>query len=393
MLLKYNLFVICPPAGGLWFVFFYFMFKRIFIFDWVLVTAVLFLTGMSLLALYGISAAGFKDQNIIVKQLVFLFMGIGVMAYFSRTDYHYFRSYSRIIYFITILVLIAVLLFGSRARGTSGWLGFGFLTVQPVEFAKIALVIFLASFISSKKMILGEIVQLITSMILTAGIVFLVIKQPDFGSAMVLLGIWLGMILLSGINKKAFAILVSASMLLGAAAWFNLADYQKARVMNFVNPELDIKGSGYNVFQSIVAVGSGGIMGQGIGRGSQSQLNFLPESHTDFIFATLTEELGFFGAIIILFLYGIVFFRIRKIALLAPDNFGYLVTSGIMIMFFLQATVNIGMNIGIVPVTGIPLPFLSYGGSSLVACFAAIGIILNIYNKRTIADSRIIQSY
>lgn len=353
----------------------------------------LFLAGISLLALYGISAAGFKDSIIIWKQLSFLFFGIAAMAFFARTDYHYLHSYSRWIYFITIFFLILVLLFGSRIRGTSGWLGVGIFSVQPVEFAKVAIIIFLASFISSKKMILGEISQLVVSLILVMAVVFLVIKQPDFGSAMVILGIWIGMTLLSGINKKVLIILLSIGILFTASTWFYLADYQKARIASFVNPKSDIQGSGYNVFQSIVAVGSGGITGKGIGQGSQSQLNFLPESHTDFIFATITEELGFFGSIMILFLYAVIFYRMKKIANLAPDNFGYLLSSGVMIMIFLQLSVNIGMNIGLVPVTGIPLPFLSYGGSSLLACFLVLGIILNIYNKRTIADSRIVQSY
>ena len=353
----------------------------------------MFLTGISLLALYGISAAGFKEANIIWKQLSFTFVGIVAMAFFSRVDFHYLRSYSRPIYFITIMVLILVLLMGNKVHGTVGWFGFGIFSIQPVEFAKIALVIFLASFISSKKMILGEIVQLVASLVLTGIIIFLVVKQPDFGSAMVLIGIWAGMALLSGINKKIIAVLFVIGLIFGTITWFNLADYQKARIASFVNPELDIKGSGYNVFQSIVAVGSGGMTGKGIGQGSQSQLNFLPESHTDFIFATVTEELGFLGSMMILFLYAVLFYRIRKIAVLAPDNFGYLVASGIMIMFFIQLLINIGMNIGLVPVTGIPLPFLSYGGSSLVACFVAVGIILNIYNKRTIADSKVMQSY
>ena len=369
------------------------MFKKTFIFDWVLVAAVLFLTGISLLALYGISAAGLKETGIIWKQLISVFLGIGAMAFFSRVDYHYLRAYSRPIYFITVVVLILVLLVGNIVHGTSGWLGFGVFKIQPVEFAKIALIVFLASFISSKKMILGEIVQLVISLALTAVIIFLVIKQPDFGSAMVLLGIWIGMAFLSGINKKIIIILLSIGILVGAATWFRLADYQKSRIESFANPELDIKGSGYNVFQSIVAVGSGGMTGKGIGQGSQSQLNFLPESHTDFIFSTVTEELGFLGAMLVLFLYGVLFYQLRKIALLSPDNFGYLVASGIMIMLFIQFLVNVGMNIGLVPVAGIPLPFLSYGGSSLIACFSAIGIALNIYNKRTIADSKVMLSY
>jgi len=369
------------------------MFKKNFIFDWVLVASVLFLSGISLLALYGISAAGFKEQGIIWKQLVYVILGIAAMIFFARVDYHYLRSYSRPIYFITILFLIAVLFLGSTSHGTSGWLNFGFFNVQPIEFAKIALIIFLASFISSKKMVLGEMVRLFASVVLTIVIIFLVIKQPDLGGAMILLAIWLGMLLLSGINKKTFFIIFSVGILLSAASWFFLADYQKARIANFVNPQLDIKGSGYNVFQSIIAVGSGGITGKGIGQGSQSQLNFLPESHNDFIFATITEELGFFGSMLILFLYAIILYRLKNIASLAPDNFSYLVICGIMIMLFFQLLVNIGMNMGLAPVVGVTLPFLSYGGSSILVCFIAIGIALNVYNKRTISDSKVVQSY
>ncbi len=369
------------------------MFRKIFIFDWVLVASALLLSGISLLALYGISAAGFREEGIIWKQMSFVCFGIVAMIFFARADYHYLKSYSRLIYFITILFLIAVLFLGSTVHGTSGWLNFGIFNIQPVEFAKIALIIFLASFISSKKIILGEMVQLFVSMILTFIIIFLVIKQPDLGSAMVLLAIWLGMLILSGINKKAFFIIFSIGILLCVSSWFYLVDYQKARIVSFVNPQLDIRGSGYNVFQATVAVGSGGITGKGVGQGSQSQLKFLPESHNDFIFAAITEELGFFGSMLILFLYAVVFFRLKNIASLAPDNFGYLVVSGIMIMLFFQTLVNIGMNIGLVPVVGITLPFLSYGGSSILACFIAIGIALSIYNNRTVADSRIVQSY
>jgi rod shape determining protein RodA len=340
-----------------------------------------------------ISAAGFEEREIIWKQLAYVILGIAAMVFFARIDYHYLRSYSRPIYLFAILLLIAVLFVGSVAHGTSGWLNFGIFYVQPIEFAKIALIIFLASFISSKKMVLSEMVRLFTSVVLTIVIIFLVIKQPDLGGAMILMAIWLGMLLLSGINKKTFFIILGAGILLSASSWFFLAGYQKSRIISFVNPQSDIEGSGYNVFQSITAIGSGGITGKGIGQGSQSQLNFLPESHNDFIFATITEELGFFGSMLILFIYAVMFYRLKIIASLAPDNFGYLVVCGIMVMLFFQVVVNIGMNMGLAPVVGITLPFLSYGGSSILVCFIAIGVALNIYNKRTISGSKVVQSY
>jgi rod shape determining protein RodA len=164
--------------------------------------------------------------------------------------------------------------------------------------------------------------------------------------------------------------------------WTSLSGYQKDRINNLVRPGIDPQGSGYNVIQSIVSVGSGGLIGRGMGHGSQSQLNFLPEKHNDFIFAVVAEELGLFGSMLVLFLFGVIFYRIKVIAVEAPDNFGYLLALGILIMFFIQLVVNVGMNIGIAPVTGISLPFLSYGGSFLVVVFAALGLLLNIHSKK-----------
>lgn len=342
------------------------------------------LLGIGLTVLYSISNAqgGNFSSSIFWKQATFAFLAVLVMIFFCLTNYHYLRSYSTSIYFGTLLILLVVLIFGQTIRGTSGWIGFGFFNVQPVEIAKISLVIFLASFISQKRMELGEGGRLVASFVLTSIMLFLVIKQPDFGSAMVLLSVWAGMIFVSGISKKLiFAVAFSAAVFL-SIGWFQLADYQKNRIVSFVDPTRDPQGAGYNVRQSVIAVGSGGMVGKGIGHGSQSQLNFLPEKHTDFIFASIAEELGYLGSISVIALFGIIFYRIRRIAYTASDNFGYLVAVGIAITFFVQVFINIGMNMGIVPVTGIPLPFLSYGGSSLLSVFAAVGILVNIYSKR-----------
>ena len=183
-------------------------------------------------------------------------------------------------------------------------------------------------------------------------------------------------------------------LILLTVTWFLLADYQKARLLNVVKPETDPQGTGYNVIQSMIAIGSGGPLGKGIGHGSQSQLNFLPEKHTDFIFAVIVEEIGLIGSFFILFLYGTLLYRMKKISDFSQDNFSYLVIAGVMIMFTIQILINVGMNIGIVPVTGIPLPFLSYGGSSLIISFASVGIILGIYKrKKTILKTKVVQSY
>lgn len=364
-------------------------------FDWMLLACVALLSIVGVLALYSISVA---DNNgvadVFSKQLLFVGIGLSAMFLFSSFNCYYFRLHSTTIYFLTLLVLLIVLLFGSTIRGTSGWIGIGSFHVQPVELAKLSLIIFLASFISQKKYQLGAAMQLIVSFVLTSVMIFFVLKQPDVGSAVILAGIWMGIILVSGINKKHFIILILAGLAVFITAWFFLADYQKARIMNVINPGIDPQGSGYNVIQSMVAMGSGGVFGKGIGHGSQSQLNFLPERHTDFIFAVIVEESGLVGSLFVLFLYAGILYRMKNIAYFSRDNFSYLLIAGIMVMFALQLAINVGMNVGIVPVTGIPLPFLSYGGSSLVTSFIAVGIVLGIYRRgRTVLKSQVSQSY
>jgi len=359
------------------------MFSKLLKFDWALIAVSFLLLSVGLTALYSISTANPSgDFDIFAKQLLFATLGISLMFFFAFTDYHYLKSYSLAIYLAALLILGAVLLWGESTRGTSGWIGIGPFNLQPVEISKLALIISLSGFISKNKTKIGKAGIIFYSFILTAAAFFLVFRQPDFGSAMVLAGIWLGMAIISGINWKHFTGLLLTGILIITVGWFFLADFQKARITNLINPESDPQGSGYNVIQSVVAVGSGGIWGKGIGHGSQSQLNFLPEKHTDFIFAAITEELGIAGAFFVIFLFLFLLYRIKKIAATAADNFGYLLAAGIMIMLFSQIAVNIGMNIGIVPVTGIPLPFLSYGGSSLVMVFVAVGILSNVYLNR-----------
>jgi rod shape determining protein RodA len=302
--------------------------------------------------------------------------------FFAFYDYRAIRRWSTPLYFLSIIFLIAVILWGSTIRGTTGWLGFGMFHVQPVEIVKIIMIIFLAGFFSKKKNQLSLTVRIIASVILVLVPVILILLQPDFGSAAVIVAIWAVMLVMSGINLKNFSILVISGLLVSFSTWFVLKDYQKDRLVNFVNPERDPRGSGYNVLQSIVAVGSGGIWGKGLGHGSQSQLNFLPEKHTDFIFAVISEELGFFGATATLILLALVLYRIKETARFSRDNFGFLVSIGIMGAVFFQIIVNVGMNLGVMPVAGVPLPFLSYGGSSLVSTLASMGIVQSVYMRR-----------
>jgi rod shape determining protein RodA len=304
------------------------------------------------------------------------------MFFLTTIDYRHIGRFSTPIYFLSALALLLVALFGRTVRGTAGWIELGPFQFQPVEAAKIALIVFLASFIAKKSSELGEWVRIIASFILSAILVFLVLRQPDLGSALVLSAVWVGMILVSGIRLKHVTVLFFLAVVVVSSGWFFLEDYQRSRIEAFIDPESDPLGSGYNVLQSMIAVGSGGFFGKGLGYGSQSQLNFLPEKHTDFLVAVIAEELGLLGMGAVLFVYGVLLYRIRKIAESARDNVGYLICIGSFSYFLFQILVNVGMNVGALPVTGLPAPFLSYGGSSLLSSFIVLGLLQSIYRRR-----------
>lgn len=358
-----------------------FLSRQLSRFDWLLLAATFFLLGTGLLALYSFSAT-LSGNSFFIRQSIFALIGIASMLFVATLDYRHIARWSTPLYFSTLLILLLILFIGEPVRGTVGWLSFGVFQIQPVEFAKLVLIIFLASFISKKHSELGEWTRLIASLFLSASMIFLVLRQPDLGSSLVLGFIWLSMILVSGIRWKHFLVLSLLGILLMAGSWFLLAPYQKDRIENFWNPALDPQGSGYNVLQSIIAVGSGGFSGKGIGHGSQSELNFLPEKRTDFIFAVIAEELGLTGGILLILVYAFFLYRVKRIGDLAPDNTGYLIAVGILSMFFFQIAVNIGMNMGLLPVTGLPAPLLSYGGSSLLSVFLALGLLFSIYRFR-----------
>lgn len=351
--------------------------------DWVLLSSVFLLITIGLITLYSMSS--FEEGqglDYFSKQLIAVGIGIFLMLFFSFFDYRVLISYSTKLYFGAILILLGLLVWGVTVRGTTGWIKLGLFNLQPVEVTKLIMIIFLASFLAVKKTYFSITVRVMASIVLISVPIILIMQQPDFGSSVIIMGIWLIMIFVSGMNKRTVAGLVIFGVIASSSGWFMLRDYQKERLINFVNPEQDPLGSGYNVIQSIIAVGSGGMWGKGLGHGSQSQLNFLPEKHTDFIFAVFAEEFGFFGSAVVLGLFSILFYRIKEAARLARDNFGYLMAVGVSAMLFFQVLVNIGMNIGIAPVTGVPLPFLSYGGSSMIVVLASVGLIQSIYIRR-----------
>lgn len=369
------------------------MIQKFFSFDLITFFTIILLVGFGVVAIGSIFLYGDGGNEVFSRHIIYVVIGLLSFLAFSLVDYTIFRSYSTYLYFFSIGLLVATLFFGTTLRGTSGWLDLGFVSFQPVEIVKIFMIIFLAHFISEKRGELGEVASIIVSFILVSIVSFLVLLQPDFGSAVVLYGVWFCMIFVSGIKKRYLLSFVVLGSLFAIIAWSFFAPYQRARIVNFLHPELDPQGTGYNVLQSIIAVGNGGMFGQGFGHGSQSQLNFLPEKHTDFIFATIAESAGFFGSLILLVLFGVLFSRFYFIAGQSRDAFGYFLVVGVMALFLIHVLINIGMNIGVMPVTGIPLPLVSYGGSSLVSFLIGCGLVMSVYLRREVTMKNYIESY
>jgi rod shape determining protein RodA len=352
-------------------------------FDWFIIAALLLLISFGLIEIYSVALGrGGLDLINFNKQIIFVGIGLAAMLFFSFIDYYFLRSLSRYFFWGGVLLLIAVLLFGETVRGTKGWFNvFGF-SLQPVEFIKIILIIFLADYFSSLATKVKTSRHFLVSLGFTAIFAVLVMLQPDFGSALILLGIWLVLIIAADFNLKYFLIIALSVLVLFVSAWFLFfQDYQKERIMNFVSPNSDALDSGYNISQSVIAIGSGGIMGKGVGFGSQSQLKFLPEAQNDFIFAVIAEELGFLGVMLVLFFYSLLFWRVFRVIRHASNDFAIYFLIGAMGLIFIQMFINIGMNLGIMPVVGLSLPFISYGGSSLLSLMIIMGIMQNIIIK------------
>ena len=344
-------------------------------FDFLLFGSVVLLVVIGLTAIYSVSLSSENpDFTNFKKQLVYFGLGLIFILILSAINFSAFRLYSRYVYLGSIILLILVLFFGSTVRGTTGWFNFIGLRFQPVEIAKIGLLLFLARFFANRFHQFNQAKHIVVSLVGTMILVFLVLLQPDVGSASVLFGIWVLLMIISGVRLRYVATMLVSLALIVLLLWtFAFADYQKNRVLTFLNPELDPLGSGYNVTQAIIAVGSGNLMGRGLGFGSQSQLKFIPESQTDFVFAVVAEELGLLGVSLMLALWVLIFYRLIQSAKKARVDFGMYFLIGICCLFFIHLLVNVGMNMGLLPVTGISLPFTSYGGSFMIACFILIG--------------------
>jgi rod shape determining protein RodA len=355
-------------------------------FDWILFFPILLLSTFGLIEIYSI-ALGQETVNLanFYKQLLFIGIGIILLISLSFLDYRIIRDYSNYLYIGGILLLAGVLIFGSTVRGATSWFNFGGFGFQPVELVKLILIIFLAKYFSSKQAKTKPWKQLLASGIGSMILIFLVFLQPDFGSALILFAIWLFMLVAAGFDKKYFFIIGLIGVITLGFLWnFSFQDYQKERIMTFLNPASNPLEQGYNISQAIIAVGAGGIVGRGIGFGSQSQLKFLPEAHNDFIFAVIAEELGLVGVLLAISFFSIFFFRCLINVKKLDNDFGAYFILGGAGLIFIEMFINIGMNIGLLPVVGISLPFISYGGSAIITKFALVGIMQNIIIKSKI---------
>jgi len=348
--------------------------------DWILTTTVLLLVLVGLLSIYSIG----QDTNLQIfeRQLLYVALGLFLMFIFALLDYRVFRDNNFILlglYFFSLLLLAGVLLVGKEIRGVSSWFRLGQWGFEPVELMKVVLILILAKYFSLRHVEVYRLRHLIISGLYVIFPLILILLQPELGYVLVIILIWLAIVVVAGIKLKHLLLLTLISIIIFSLGWFFLLkDYQKERITSFLSPYSDPLGRGYNIIQSIIAVGSGKLFGQGLGHGTQSQLNFLPEQHTDFIFATIAEEWGFLGSAFLLILFGILFYRLIKISLNSSNNFARLFSIGLATMFLIQVIINIGMNIGLLPIVGIPLPFVSYGGSSMIISFIGLGIIQSI---------------
>lgn len=342
-----------------------------------LLTITLLLVVFGLAALYSFALnVDHPNFSFLYKQTAYLAAGAVLIFLLMRFDYRWLAGVHWTLYGLGLLSLIAVLVFGRTVRGTTGWFEIAGFQLQPVEFVKIIMTVVLAKYFSDHADDLDRWRTMIVSGLIAAVPAGLVMIQPDLGSAVILIGIWLGLLVALPVPPRRLLVLAAAGALIAVVGWLAvLQPYQKNRVLDFFSPGRDRLGSGYNVQQAMTAIGSGQWFGRGLGLGPQSQLNFLPERHTDFIFASIAEELGLVGTSAMLALFGLFFWRLYRLVRLSRDNFSILLATALVLVLFIQTAINIGMNLGLFPVTGIPLPFVSYGGSSLLSSLLIVGLV------------------
>lgn len=352
--------------------------------DLVVLVSTLVLVAIGLTVLYssGLKAAQVTSQLDTSRQFLYALAGLAVMLFFARLDYRVLRNYSLLLYIAMIASLVAVDAFGATRLGATRWISIGFFQFQPSEFAKPMLAIVLAQHFARHYDNINELRYWGGSLLYLALPVLLVLAQPDLGTGMVFVAIWFAMAVAARVRWQYLAGLVGSVVVMIPLIIPRLKPYQQQRITTFLDPTANPATTGYNVNQAIIAVGSGGWFGQGLGSGSQSQGNFLPSQHTDFIFAVLAEKLGFFGGLLTLGAFLLLVLRSFWVSTMAPDKFGGLLAVGMASMLLFHVFINVGMNLGIMPVTGIPLPFISAGGSSMLVSMFAVGVIQSVFMRR-----------
>lgn len=354
------------------------MIKHFKKFDWMLVITTLLLAGIGLISIYSISL-GKGDFLNFKKQIIFLGISFVAMIILSFFDWRSFKENPYLIlaiYFICIVLLAGLFFIAPEIRGVKSWYKIGLISFDPIGLMTITLIVLLAKFFSMRHVEMYKLRHIFLSGIYVFVPFILIARQPDLGSALILLALWLGVLVISGIKLRHFLVLVAIGVIIFSLSWsLFLKDYQKQRIVSFLAPQVETLGINWSQTQSKIAIGSGGLWGKGFAKGSQTQSGFLSEPYTDFIFSVIAEEFGLIGVSIILVLFGILIWRIMKIAITAKFNIPRLFAFGFATVLFFQIFIHIGMNLGILPVIGLSLPLVSYGGSSLLSIFIGIGLL------------------
>jgi rod shape determining protein RodA len=345
--------------------------------DWFLFAAALAISILGLLTMRSFSA----ENSFFEKQIIWICVAVGVFFLSTLIDYGFLRRTPIVVglYSFVIFTLGLIFLFGAVVKGAQNRFSLGFFAIQPADPAKLILVLLLSKYFARRHIQIKHVRHIVLSGAYAFILFAFVFLQPDLGSGIIIFSIWFGLVLVAGLSWKHLAVLLISGVVIFAGLWhWGLHPYQKQRIVTFIHPLADIRGSGYNAYQSTVAVGSGELIGKGVGYGTQSKLQFLPEFQTDFIFAAYAEEWGFFGIVLLFGLFAVLVVRILAIAGHGSDNFDTLVGVGIAIYFIAQFIVHVGMNMGLLPITGTTLPFMSYGGSHLVTEYLSLGILMSI---------------
>ncbi|MGC8862740.1 MAG: rod shape-determining protein RodA [Armatimonadota bacterium] len=354
-------------------------------FDSTLALTALAIIAFGCVAIYSASSGGRGGNAYVERQILSACVGLVAAAILASIDHSTYHRYAGKVYGWTLVVLVLVLKLGHQSKGAQRWIAIGPFQFQPSEFAKVALIIALAVFFVKRQDEIRSLKTFALSFAYLAVPMALIFRQPDLGTSLVLVAIWITMAFVAGTDVKNILLFVAGVLAVGLVAWNVpglIKDYQKARVISFINPCADPLGSGYHVTQSRIAIGSGQILGKGYLKGTQRKLRFIPEQHTDFIFTVVGEEMGFAGAAGLVGLYFILLWRALNIMSASEDATGRIIAAGIVGMFLFYVFVNIGMTLGIMPVTGVPLPLFSYGGSSMVSNLMAIGLLEGISMRR-----------